>query len=94
MVVGRCNFGAGTIAANYRLDAKEIKMMVKDKVVDTGRRKLGVILGDNVKIGINALFMPGIKVGKDSWIGPDVLVSRDLPPKSVTLLKQDVERKV
>jgi bifunctional UDP-N-acetylglucosamine pyrophosphorylase/glucosamine-1-phosphate N-acetyltransferase len=94
-VVGeRCNLGAGTITANYRLDAKEVKMMVKDKVVDTGRRKLGVILGDDVKTGINALFMPGIKIGNDSWIGPDVLVSRDLPPKSITLLKQDVERKV
>jgi UDP-N-acetylglucosamine diphosphorylase/glucosamine-1-phosphate N-acetyltransferase len=94
-VVGeRCNLGAGTITANYRLDAREVKMMVKDKVVDTGRRKLGVILGDDVKTGINALFMPGIKIGNDSWIGPDVLVSRDLPPKSITLLKQDVERKV
>jgi UDP-N-acetylglucosamine diphosphorylase/glucosamine-1-phosphate N-acetyltransferase len=90
----RCNLGAGTITANYRLDAKEVKMMVKDRVVDTGRRKLGAILGDEVKTGINALFMPGIKIGNNSWIGPDVLVSRDLPPRSISLLKQDVERKV
>jgi UDP-N-acetylglucosamine diphosphorylase/glucosamine-1-phosphate N-acetyltransferase len=93
-IVGeRCNFGAGTITANYRIDGKEIKMMIKDKVEETGKRKLGVVLGDNVKTGINVLFMPGIKVGNDSWIGPNVLVNRDLSPNSITLLKQEVERK-
>lgn len=86
-----CNFGAGTMTANYRLDAKEVKMMVKDKVVETGRKKLGVIMGDGVKTGINALFMPGVKVGNDSWVGPNVLVQRDLPRKSVILLKQDLK---
>lgn len=90
----RCNFGAGTMTANYRIDAKEIKMMIKDKVEDTGKRKFGVVLGDNVKTGINTLFMPGVKVGNDSWIGPNVLVSRDLPPRSITLLKQELDQKV
>jgi len=89
----KCNLGAGTITANYRLDSGTITMMVKDKVVDSGRKKLGVILGDNVKTGINALFMPGVKVGNDSWVGPNIMVQRDLPPKSIILLKQDVERK-
>jgi bifunctional UDP-N-acetylglucosamine pyrophosphorylase/glucosamine-1-phosphate N-acetyltransferase len=68
-------------------------MMVKDEVVDTGRRKLGAILGDNVKTGINALFMPGVKVGVNTWVGPNVTVSRDLPSNAIVLAKQDVERK-
>jgi len=89
----KCNLGAGTITANYRLDAGTIKMMVKDKVENSGRNKLGAVLGDNVKTGINSLFMPGVKVGNDSWIGPNVMVERDLPPKSVVLLKQNLERK-
>ena len=89
----RGNLGAGTITANYRLDAGTIKMMVKDKLVDSGRKKLGVVLGDNVKTGINALVMPGVKVGNDSWIGPNLVVQRDLPPKSRVFLKQEVEKK-
>jgi bifunctional UDP-N-acetylglucosamine pyrophosphorylase/glucosamine-1-phosphate N-acetyltransferase len=93
-VIGEgCNLGAGTITANYRLDSGTISMLVKDKVVDSGRTKLGAVLGDNVKTGINALLMPGVKVGNDSWIGPNVMVQRDLPPKTVILLKQDVEKK-
>jgi bifunctional UDP-N-acetylglucosamine pyrophosphorylase/glucosamine-1-phosphate N-acetyltransferase len=88
-----CNLGAGTITANYRFDAGTIEMTVKETVMDSGRRKLGAIMGDNVKTGINALFMPGVKVGNGSWVGPNVMVQRDLPPKSVVLLKQDVDTK-
>jgi len=88
-----CNFGAGTITANYRLDSGTISMMVKDKVIDSGRRKLGTILGDNVKTGINALIMPGVKVGNNSCIGPDVIVYRDVPANTLLLLKQSIEER-
>jgi bifunctional UDP-N-acetylglucosamine pyrophosphorylase/glucosamine-1-phosphate N-acetyltransferase len=85
----RCNLAAGTITANLRLDDGPVKMLVKGEVVDTGRRKLGAILGDNVKTGINALLMPGVKVGVNSWVGANFTVHRDLPANTVALLKQD-----
>ncbi len=84
----KCNLGAGTIMANLRFDNGSIKMQIKDKVVDTGRRKLGAILGDNVKTGVGALLMPGVKVGNDSWIGPGFMVESDLPEKSMAFGKQ------
>jgi len=86
-----CNLGAGTVTANYRLDAGLIKMMVKDRLVNTGRRKLGVVLGDNVKTGIKSLFMPGVKVGANSWVGPNFMVERDLPANTMAFLKQNFE---
>jgi bifunctional UDP-N-acetylglucosamine pyrophosphorylase/glucosamine-1-phosphate N-acetyltransferase len=84
-----CNFGAGTITANYRLDAGPIKMMVKDQVVNTGRKKLGAVFGDNVKTGIKSLFMPGVKVGPNSWVGPNFMVERDLPANTMAFLRQN-----
>ncbi len=91
-VIGeKCNFGAGTLTANLRIDDGLIKMRVKDKIVDTGKRKLGVIMGDNVKTGINALFMPGVKVGANTWIGPNFMVKRDLPPNTTAFIKQNTE---
>jgi len=88
-VIGeKCNFGAGTITANLRFDDDKIKMTIKDKVMDTGRRKLGVVLGDNVKTGIKASFMPGVKVGPNTWVGANFMVTRDLPSDSIVLLKQ------
>ena len=86
-----CNLGAGTVMANYRLDAGSIKMIVKDQLVNTGRRKLGAVLGDNVKTGIKSSFMPGVKVGINSWIGPSFMVERDLPANSMAFLKQHCE---
>ena len=88
-----CNFGAGTVVANYRLDGKTIKMTIKGEVVDSERTKLGVVLGDNVKTGINTLFMPGVKIGQNSWIGPNVVVHRDVPSNTVLILQQKVERR-
>ncbi len=89
----KCNLGAGTIIANLRFDDGCIKMMVKDKLVDTGRRKLGAILGDNVKTGIKSLFMPGVKVGANTWVGANFMVERDLPANTIALLKQNNEIK-
>ncbi len=88
-----CNFGAGTTVANYRFDGKPVKMKVKEEVVDTERSKLGAIFGDDVKTGINALLMPGVKVGNNCWIGPDVLVNEDVPPNTIVLLKQEHEHR-
>lgn len=53
-IIGRnCNFGAGTKVANLRHDGKNIKVPVKGELVDSGRRKLGVIMGDDVHTAIN-----------------------------------------
>jgi bifunctional UDP-N-acetylglucosamine pyrophosphorylase/glucosamine-1-phosphate N-acetyltransferase len=70
-VIGeRCNLGAGTKVANLRLDGKPVKSYMRCKRVSTGRRKLGVIMGSDVKVGINASIDPGTVVGNDVFIGP------------------------
>lgn len=59
-VIGsHCNFGAGTVVANLRHDDSEIQSYLKDKKVNSERRKLGVIMGDDVKTGINTSIYPG-----------------------------------
>ncbi len=77
-----CNFGAGTKTANLRLDKQSIPVNVKGKREDSGRRKLGVFIGDNVETGIGALIMPGIKIGGSSWIGSGTIVNEDVPSES------------
>jgi len=88
-----CNLGAGFISANLRFDRKTIKMRVKGEVVDTGRTKIGVIMGDRVMTGVGALFMPGVTVGPNSWIGPNVVVYEDVPPDTILILEQQIKRK-
>jgi bifunctional UDP-N-acetylglucosamine pyrophosphorylase/glucosamine-1-phosphate N-acetyltransferase len=68
-----CNLGAGTITANLRLDDGPVKVLVRDKVLDSGQRKLGAFIGDGVKTSIGASIMPGVKIGASAWIGPTVV---------------------
>lgn len=78
-VIGdNCNLGAGTITANLRHDGKNIKCMIKGELKDTGRKKLGVIMGDNCKTGINTSLYPGVKIGEGCMILPGEVVKRDL----------------
>lgn len=87
-----CNLGAGTTVANLRLDEGTVKMLVKNEVTDSGRKKLGVVLGDNVKTGINVSLMPGVKIGSGSWIGAGVVVYRDVLSNSVVLVEQKLKQ--
>lgn len=81
IIGAKCNFGAGTITANLRLNEANISVRIKEQSQDSGRRKFGVIMGDNVKTGINVQIMPGIKIGANAWIGPGAQVSTDVPPE-------------
>lgn len=70
----RCNFGAGTKVANLRHDGKNIKVMVKSKILDSGRRKLGVIMGDDVHTGINTSINIGVIMEKGRYTYPGEIV--------------------
>ncbi|NHJ05204.1 MAG: hypothetical protein EAX90_10290 [Candidatus Heimdallarchaeota archaeon] len=91
IIGSNCNFGAGTITGNLRLDDQAIKASINDSVVSTGRRKIGVIMGDNVKTAINTFFMPGVIVGNNSAIGTGVIVSRNLPSNTFIYQEQELQ---
>jgi bifunctional UDP-N-acetylglucosamine pyrophosphorylase/glucosamine-1-phosphate N-acetyltransferase len=76
------NLGSGTKVANLRLDGANIKVSLKGKIVDTGMRKLGVITGDNVKVGINASIQPGTIISEDCFIGAGTTVGGTISPGS------------
>lgn len=72
------NFGCGTITANYRHDGQTHKSMVKGELVDTGRRKLGAIVGDHVHTGINTSIYPGRKLWPYTSTRPGEVVRNDI----------------
>lgn len=76
-IIGRrCNFGAGTKVANLRHDGKNIKVRMKGKILDSGRRKLGVIMGDDVHTGINTSINVGVMIEKGKYTSPGEIVKR------------------
>jgi NDP-sugar pyrophosphorylase family protein len=87
IVDDNCSLGAGTVLANFRLDEGNIQMKVGDSLVDTGYDKLGAIVGRGCRIGVNASLMPGVRVGADSFVGPQVWLRQDLGANKMVLLK-------
>ena len=80
-VIGQnCNLGAGTKIANLRLDKKNINTILNGKKLDTNRRKLGVIMGDDVQTGINSAVDVGTIIGNKVFIGPGALVKGEIKP--------------
>ncbi|ELZ40250.1 nucleotidyl transferase [Halorubrum californiense DSM 19288] len=79
-VLGRdVNFGAGTNVANLRHDGENVRMTVKGERTDTGRRKLGAVVGDGAKTGINTSLNAGVKLGAGETTGLAEAVTRDRP---------------
>lgn len=82
--------GAGAITTNVRVDRKEISVLIKkekngEKVlakIATGLKSLGVIIGQNSKIGARATFMPGRFIGKNCLVDSNQLVMRNIEDDS------------
>jgi bifunctional UDP-N-acetylglucosamine pyrophosphorylase/glucosamine-1-phosphate N-acetyltransferase len=82
-VIGeRCNLGAGTKVANLRFDNRSIRVTMKGESVDSGLRKLGVIMGDDVKTGINAMIEPGTVIWERSTVGMGAIARGNIAPDS------------
>jgi UDP-N-acetylglucosamine diphosphorylase/glucosamine-1-phosphate N-acetyltransferase len=89
IISDNCLFGAGTITANYRFDETNVKVRIGEKKIDSGTNKLGAIIGDNCKTGINACLEPGVKVGPRSIVGPNVDIQEDLEQGKIILVDKN-----
>lgn len=93
IIGAHCNIAAGTNIANLRFDDGGVKVTVKGKRIDSGRRKMGVIFADGVKTGINSSFNPGVTVGLNSSVGSGAIIYRDVPDNKVVIHHQKQEIK-
>ena len=86
------NLGAGTKLANLKIDVSKVKVIDNfGNKHDSGLKKLGAILGDNVEIGCNAVTSPGTFIGKNSRIYANTLVKGFIPENSIVKNKAKVE---
>lgn len=81
-LIGRnVNFEAGSIAANHyneRVD-KQISVLYRGKIIDTGVNKFGSLVGDNSRIGANAVLSPGTILEQNSVVKRLELVEQYKP---------------
>lgn len=67
------HMGAGAITSNIKADRKNI-VIRGDERIETGRRKIGAIIGDWAEIGCNAVLNPGTVVGRHAMVYPTTCV--------------------
>ena len=75
VICDRVNFGAGTIISNLRHDGRNHRWLENQAFVDTGRRKFGAIIGENVHTGIHTAIYPGRSLSENSMTVPGEVVS-------------------
>jgi bifunctional UDP-N-acetylglucosamine pyrophosphorylase/glucosamine-1-phosphate N-acetyltransferase len=91
-IIGRnSNFGAGTITANLRHDDQSVRVMVKEQRMDSGRRKLGAIIADNVKTGIGTSIAPGVVIATGARTGVGTIVEKDISENVLIRARQETE---
>jgi len=70
--------GAGTVLANFRFDKKNIFVQMGETKVDTNLPKLGTVIGEKSKLGINCSVFPGILIGKNTFVGPGSIIDQNV----------------
>ena len=85
------NFGSGTQIANFRFDGSAINVITERGWTNSGRKKLGVFVGDNTKFGVLSCTMPGKLIGSNCEIHSGVVVNRNVPSGVRVFTRQPIE---
>ncbi|SEK30679.1 transferase hexapeptide (six repeat-containing protein) [Butyrivibrio sp. ob235] len=87
----KSHMGAGSITSNVKSDKKLVVIKNgKDDTVETGLKKVGAMLGDNVEVGCGSILNPGTVVGRESNIYPLSSVRGCVPAKHIYKDKDNV----
>ncbi len=78
----KAHMGAGSITSNVRADKRPV-VIHAEPAIDTGRKKVGAMLGDYAEIGCNAVLNPGVIVGRHADVYPTSCVRGVVPANSI-----------
>jgi len=84
------HLGAGVICSNLRLDQGEVTVKFDGRVVKTGLRKFGAVLGDKAEVGCNAVLNPGTLLGPRAMITPCTAFGGFLPAGTIARSGQTI----
>jgi len=79
----KSHMGAGSITSNVKSDKTLVAVRCGAERMETGRKKVGAMLGDHVEIGCNSVLNPGTVVGRNSRVYPLSSVRGTVPADSI-----------
>jgi NDP-sugar pyrophosphorylase family protein len=85
------NLGAGAVCSNVRLDRGPVRIRLGGVEHETGFARMGVVLGDGVQVGCNAVLNPGTLIGPRTLVYPGACLRGHYPADSIVKVEQRVE---
>ena len=89
----KAHMGAGSITSNVKSDKKLVKVHAPEGDIETGIKKFGAMVGDNVEVGCGSILNPGTVVGRESNIYPLSMVRGVIPARSIYKKQGEVVEK-
>ena len=79
----KAHMGAGSITSNVKADKALVVIRDGERRIETGRKKVGAMLGDFAEIGCNAVLNPGTVIGRHTNVYPTSCVRGAVPADSI-----------
>lgn len=89
----KSHMGAGSITSNVKADKSQVVIKNGEAQIETGRKKVGAILGDFVEVGCNTVLNPGSVIGSHSNIYPLSMVRGYVPAESIYKRQGEIVQK-
>ena len=89
----KAHMGAGSLTSNVKSDKLLVVIHNGDEQIETGRKKVGAMVGDRVEVGCNSVLNPGTVVGRDSNIYPLSCVRGVVPANSIYKQRDNIADK-
>ena len=86
----KAHMGAGSITSNVKSDKTLVVIKSAEESIETGRKKVGAMLGDHVEVGCNSVLNPGTVIGRNSNVYPLSSVRGVIPSNSIFKGKDDI----
>lgn len=86
----KAHMGAGSITSNVKSDKTHVYVKSETSQLDTGLKKFGAILADNVEVGCNSVLNPGSVIGKNTNIYPLSMVRGCIKSNSIYKSKTEI----
>jgi len=89
----KAHMGAGSITSNVKSDKHLVKVHTPEGDIETGIKKFGAMIGDNVEVGCGSVLNPGTVIGRQSNIYPLSSVRGVVPAHSIYKKQGEVVKK-
>ena len=84
------DIGAATVCGTLRFDDKDTPIQVEGRYEVPPYGANATYMGDYCRTGVNAIIMPGRRIGSYSVVGPGVILYDDVPSKTMVMAKQEL----